>query len=365
MNPFVFHRPVGPGEVIGRQPDAAALLDAVEGGVNATLYAPRRFGKTSLLSKVLADASVHVGMAAISVDCYGVLTREDFAARVAGAYRVLPGRLGRRIAEIEEGAEAGVQIAGTGSRSARGRPVGGRGAAHRPAGPAAAVLERTGGRTVVAFDEFQAVADVPGLEGCCAAASSTTGRRPPTCSPARRFPAGALFNDRSRPLYGQSRPMRLGRLPAAETLPAIAARFEATGRTIGAPCSGGWWRRARATRSAPCCSPTSCGRRPPRAARRPRRAGPGAGRRARPALGRVRDPVDGHDRERAPASSPRCRRASRRSRATGATSASSAPRARRSRSRPSCGAGSTERVDDGMRIVDPLLARWVTELRGR
>jgi len=57
MNPFVFDRPVPPEMVIGREPDARALLEAVTGGVNATLYAPRRFGKTSLIAKVLAEAT--------------------------------------------------------------------------------------------------------------------------------------------------------------------------------------------------------------------------------------------------------------------------------------------------------------------
>lgn len=242
MNPFVFHRPVAADEVIGRETDARVMLDAIEGGVNATLYAPRRFGKTSLIAKVLRDADVRLGMATVMVDCYGVLTREDFAARVARAYRDLPGRLGRHVGDLVEEVTASFQVAGTGAS------LGGR----RRAGAGAAeallidlldlplrTLERTGRRTVVALDEFQSVTDVPGLDGLLRSRIQYHGEAA-TYVFAGSEPTllGALFNDRSRPLYGQAQPLRLGRLPAEETLPAIRARFEATGRAIDGPVLG-------------------------------------------------------------------------------------------------------------------------------
>ncbi len=234
MNPFVFHRPIAAGELIGRAEDADALLDAVAGGLNATLYAPRRYGKTSLITTVLSRADVEHGMAAVMVDCYGVLTRDDLAARLARAYRALPGALGRRVGDLLEGIGAGVQVAGTGVTLS---------AARRASGPEGVlldlldlpleVLRRTGRRTVVAFDEFQAITDVAGLDGLLrsriqhhgeAASYVFAGSEPSLL--------GALFNDRSRPLYGQAQPFGLGPLPPVETAEAIGARFGATGRTI-------------------------------------------------------------------------------------------------------------------------------------
>jgi len=146
----------------------------------------------------------------------------------------LPGKAGRRIRELLEGLGAGVQVAGTGAN----------GSAQRRAASAEAalidlldlpltVLERTGRRTVVAFDEFGAIVDVPGLDGLLrsriqyhgeAASYVFAGSEPSLL--------GALFNDRARPLYGQAQPLRLGRLPAAETVDAIAARFRATRREV-------------------------------------------------------------------------------------------------------------------------------------
>lgn len=234
MNPFIFHRPIAADQLIGRDRDADELLDAVAGGLNATLYAPRRFGKTSLIAEVLSRADVEHGMAAVTVDCYGVLTREDFAARMTRAYRGLPGNVGRRVGELLEGLGAGLQVAGTGLTVS---------AARRTATPEGVVIDlldlplevlrRTGRRTVVAFDEFQSVTDVAGLDGLLrsriqyhgdAASYVFAGSEPSLL--------GALFNDRSRPLYGQAQPFGLGPLPAVETAEAVGARFEATRRDI-------------------------------------------------------------------------------------------------------------------------------------
>jgi hypothetical protein len=234
VNPFVFHRPVSAEAVIAREADAAALLDAVTGGVNATLYAPRRYGKTTLIAKVLAEAEAVYGMAAVTVDCYGVLTREDFAARLTSAYRALPGRTGRRVGALLESVGAGVQVAGTGaSLTAKRRVTSSEGLLIDLLDLPLGVLERTGRTTVVAFDEFQAITDVPGLDGLVrsriqyhgeAAVYVFAGSEPSLL--------GAMFTDRSRPLYGQAQPFRLGPLPARETHEAIAARFEATQRSV-------------------------------------------------------------------------------------------------------------------------------------
>ena len=47
--------------------------------------APRRFGKTSLLKRVIGDAQAH-GLTAVYVDFFGVLTLADVAARIEAAY---------------------------------------------------------------------------------------------------------------------------------------------------------------------------------------------------------------------------------------------------------------------------------------
>ena len=64
-NPFVYSRPIPPEDLIDRDTEAAELLRAAVGGHYVRLYAPRKYGKTSLLRRVLQEAERTEGMAAI------------------------------------------------------------------------------------------------------------------------------------------------------------------------------------------------------------------------------------------------------------------------------------------------------------
>jgi len=234
MNPFVFDRPIGEEQLFGREGEAHALLDAIENGTNVILAAPRRFGKTSLIGAVLGRADVELGIATASVDCFGILTREDFAARLAAAYRQLPGRLARRVARLHEEATLGVQVAGTGASAGRKRtPLSIEEPIIELLDLPLRVLERTGRRTVVAFDEFQSVLAVPGLDGLIRSRIQHHGQAG-TYVFAGSEPSllHSLFVDRARPLYGQAWPIPIGRLPLDATFAAVDARFEATRRSV-------------------------------------------------------------------------------------------------------------------------------------
>jgi len=96
-------------------------------------------------------------------------------------------------------------------------------------------LEASGGyRALVAFDEFQDVDKVPGLDGLIRSHIQFQGEV------ASYVFAGSepglmkqLFEDRDRPLYGSAVPMRLGRLAPEDVGAYVAARFEETGRDVG------------------------------------------------------------------------------------------------------------------------------------
>jgi len=55
-NPFIYARALAPDEAMTR-PEGADLLGRAAGGHNVVLYAPRRFGKTTLLNEVLVQAT--------------------------------------------------------------------------------------------------------------------------------------------------------------------------------------------------------------------------------------------------------------------------------------------------------------------
>jgi len=92
--------PAQPGELIDREAEAAQLLNLAIGGHNTRLSAPRRFGKTSLLLKVMDDARDE-GLHAIFVDFYGAVAVHEIARRVEEAYlRDLGGPVRRAVANL-------------------------------------------------------------------------------------------------------------------------------------------------------------------------------------------------------------------------------------------------------------------------
>src|SRR3954471_25029505 len=91
-NPFIHARALAPHEDIERGTAVEELAARAAGGHNVTLYAPRRFGKTSLLKHVLAEIGRR-GMPGVLIDLSDVLSVADVAARLQQAFRALPGKL--------------------------------------------------------------------------------------------------------------------------------------------------------------------------------------------------------------------------------------------------------------------------------
>ena len=112
INPFVYSHPIAPDDVIDRDEETQRLLAAAVGGHFVRLYAPRKYGKTSLLRRVLRDAERQEGMIPILVDLYGVLSVADVAIRFERAYaRQLKGKTRARIEEFLQGTGLGLVVA--------------------------------------------------------------------------------------------------------------------------------------------------------------------------------------------------------------------------------------------------------------
>ena len=111
LNPFVYSRPIPPEDVIDRDEETRKLLALAAGGHYVRLYAPRKYGKTSLLRRVLADAERAEGMVPVLVDLYGVLSLADVAVRVERAYAAqLKGRLRSRVDELLQSTGLGLSL---------------------------------------------------------------------------------------------------------------------------------------------------------------------------------------------------------------------------------------------------------------
>jgi hypothetical protein len=79
-NPFEYSSPLAPDQLLDRDDEAQCLLARAEGSHNSRLVTPRRYGKTSLLLRVLDEAE-HRGWAGVYVNFFGALSAADDAAR--------------------------------------------------------------------------------------------------------------------------------------------------------------------------------------------------------------------------------------------------------------------------------------------
>jgi uncharacterized protein len=237
MNPFRYSEPLPVEELLGRDNEADELFQRAHEGNNSRLVAPRRYGKTSLLRRLLHDAGAE-GWATVYVDFFGVLTLADIAQRIERAYAE---QLDGRLASWFAGARRML------------RPTFRAGGGPLPAGIDVALdpqaepplldrlalprrlHERHGTRTLVVFDEFQDV--LMAQDRVDAVVRSEIQHHGDAAS---YVFAGShvgmmreLFADRRRAFYGQAAPVELTPLPPDEVADSIAARFAAGDRDPG------------------------------------------------------------------------------------------------------------------------------------
>lgn len=237
INPFVYSHPIAPDEIIDRDDETRKLLAQALGGHYVRLYAPRKYGKTSLLRRVLRDADRHEGMIPIMVDLYGVLSIADVTVRFERAYaRQLKGKLRAKVEEFLQSTGLGLSLGAFGVSAKlqlepRSDPLP---ALHALLDLPLRLEEGGGFRALIVLDEFQDITKVGGLDAVLRSHIQLQGEV------ASFVFAGSepglmreLFERRERPLYGQAVPMRLERLADADIGPYVVERFRETGRSVG------------------------------------------------------------------------------------------------------------------------------------
>jgi hypothetical protein len=237
VNPFVYSRPIAPDEIIDRDDETQHLLVSAVGGHYVRLYAPRKYGKTSLLRRVLRDAERQEQMIPILVDLYGVLSVSDVAIRFERAYaRQLKGKLRARIEEFLQSTGLGLSLGALGVSARlqldpRTDPLP---ALHALLDLPLRLEEGGGFRALIVLDEFQDITKVKEMDALLRSHIQFQGEV------ASFVFAGSepglmreLFEDRARPLYGQAVPVRLERLADADIGAYIIGRFRDSGRSVG------------------------------------------------------------------------------------------------------------------------------------
>ena len=235
-NPFLFRGPLEPAQMIDRESEAEAILADLSGGHWIRLVGPRRYGKTTLLKRVLADAE-RQGSATALVDLEDVGTLGDIVVRIERAYnKSLKGKLRRLVEDLFASWGLGVSL-GAGGFSL-----------HLQANPSAQtegvlvrILElpaelhrRTGQRSIIVFDEVQDLLRVERADGILRSVIQHQGG---VASYAFAGSAPSmmeqLFSDPRRPLLEQAVPYGLAPLNQGDVARYIAERFERSGRDAG------------------------------------------------------------------------------------------------------------------------------------
>src|SRR5579884_526965 len=235
LNPFRFSGPLPPEEMIDRDPEADELLALAQGGHSFRLVGPRRYGKTTLLRRVL-EAAEREGMATVLVDLQDVLSVAEIVVRIERGYDRLKGPLRRHVENFFRSWNIGLSLGGGGFAATlqRNPNVDAESVLLRLLELPAALFEREGTASLVVFDEIQDVLAVPGADGKIrsviqhqaeAATYAFAGSAPGVMQ--------QLFADPRRPLLDQAVPKQLAPLPLVDVGDYVASRFAQADRDPG------------------------------------------------------------------------------------------------------------------------------------
>ena len=236
INPFRFSGPLAPEDMIDRDPEADDLLALVEGGHSFRLVGPRRYGKTTLLRRVLEGAA-REEMATVLVDLQDVLSISEIVVRIERGYERLKGPIRRHVESLLRSWNIGLSLGGGGFTATlqRNPHVDAESVLLRLLELPASLFDRRGIPSLIVFDEIQDVLAVPGADGKIRSVIQHQGEAA-TYAFAGSAPGmmQQLFADPGRPLLDQAVPRNLAPLPLDEVADYVQARGERTGRDVGA-----------------------------------------------------------------------------------------------------------------------------------
>lgn len=241
-NPFVYGKEVSGENFYDRREDFESLVATLAGGAaNVVLYAPRRYGKTSLAKRVLSELSQR-GFRCIYFDFMRVESVPAFCEAYASS-----------VYALEKGAARAMRRIGTALASLRPKfTIGDDGKPtielDRVTTPTVSTVEGAldlpetladpKHPVIVAFDEFQEIGtlspDIP-LEGVFRSCIQRHRSVRYLFLGSKTHLMKRMFGDRTRPFYNSASIQRLDVPAEAETAVFIRERFASAGMRIGAP----------------------------------------------------------------------------------------------------------------------------------
>jgi AAA+ ATPase superfamily predicted ATPase len=241
VNPFVYGRPIQEEiDLADREREKRELITDVNSGQAVILYAPRRYGKTSLAhvvsERLLADQLIP----SVYANFWGATSISDIVEMLGRAYAVssVLERTKRFLRDLLRSVGFQIDFGGTAvsiSYEAKNRVDQERAALMRLLEMPQRMATRSPSqqRLLMVLDEFGEVFNVPGEPD---ALMRTAFQASPNVSfifmGSKRSLMDALFNDERRPFYSFGRRMELGRLPYEELGDFIESKFGASEKRI-------------------------------------------------------------------------------------------------------------------------------------
>ena len=242
-NPFYLGKEVSGDFFYDRERAAEDLYRYVTGGISTVIYAPRRYGKTSLVKRVAARAEVEAGMRVVYLDLMKVESVEKFCSLYArevlkhlgpiekalNGLTTILGGLRPTISMDQTGKlDIGLDFAGSSMAMSDLEDVLNL--------PARLATEKK--PILVVLDEFQEIAtfsDTMPLEGCFRSVMQTHKHVSYVYLGSRTHLMQRMFLDRSRPFYKSASLMHLGKPEAEDSSRYVTSRMKAYGLHIEKP----------------------------------------------------------------------------------------------------------------------------------
>jgi len=240
-NPFLFGALALDESFADRRDEVAELAADIRNGQDVVVFAPRRYGKSSLVwaaSSLLAKDGVLVAQ----VDLMTTPTKERLAAALAASiYENIASPL-ERVWEKAVAPFRRLRLQPSMSLEPDTGAVAFNFAGAREPADVDATIEQLlelpasigaerGRRTALVLDEFQEVVDIdPHLPKLLRAIFQKQPEVAHVYLGSKRHVMEKIFNDQNEPLWRSAKAMELGRIPATEFSGFIVERFEASGR---------------------------------------------------------------------------------------------------------------------------------------
>jgi len=243
-NPFQYGALALDQAFTDREGEIAELSADVRNGQDVVVFAPRRYGKSSLIWRVV-QRLVKRGVLVGQIDLMSTPTREKFAERLA---KTIHDEMASRLFKARERVAvfSGLRVSPTITVNPDDGSISFSFDARAARADIGATLEELfalpgrigadrGRRAALVFDEFQEVVEIdPGLPKLMRSAFQEQPEVAHVYLGSKRHMMERIFNDANEPFWRSAKQMELGVIDPAAFEPWVLERFEQTGKRVSA-----------------------------------------------------------------------------------------------------------------------------------